>query len=328
MLTHLDSQGRANMVDVTDKAATSREAVAETRVRMRPETLRMIVDGEHPKGDVFAVARIAGIQAAKKTSDLIPLCHPLLLTSVKVELEAEGEDCVRIVARCKLAGQTGVEMEALTAASVAALTLYDMCKAVDRGMTIENVRLQEKLGGKSGHFVSDAAEPQAVVSSLAEPPAEPFPLLQRWLQEAPAGEAATMVLATADDFGHPHCRVVSFGGLDEQGLLFYSDQRSEKGQDLVINPWAAVVFHWPGLERQLRIEGRVEWLGAGPAEAGGEVPLAYRERDEASPGSPDWGRYRLLPGRVEFWQGLPERRYDRLDYRKEQAGWQLLQPTP
>ncbi|CAD5108491.1 cyclic pyranopterin monophosphate synthase MoaC [Zestomonas carbonaria] len=152
MLTHLDSQGRANMVDVTDKAVTSREAVAEARVRMRPETLQMIVDGEHPKGDVFAVARIAGIQAAKKTSDLIPLCHPLLLTSVKVELSAEGTDAVRIQARCKLAGQTGVEMEALTAASVAALTIYDMCKAVDRGMVIEAVRLLEKQGGKSGHF--------------------------------------------------------------------------------------------------------------------------------------------------------------------------------
>ncbi|WP_027897309.1 cyclic pyranopterin monophosphate synthase MoaC [Zestomonas thermotolerans] len=155
MLTHLDSQGRANMVDVTDKAVTAREALAEARVRMRPETLRMIVDGAHPKGDVFAVARIAGIQAAKKTAELIPLCHPLMLTSVKVELAADGVDAVRILARCKLAGQTGVEMEALTAASVAALTLYDMCKAVDRGMVIEGVRLLEKLGGKSGHFQAE-----------------------------------------------------------------------------------------------------------------------------------------------------------------------------
>ncbi|OZY41987.1 cyclic pyranopterin monophosphate synthase MoaC [Pseudomonas fragi] len=152
MLTHLDSQGRANMVDVTDKAVTYREAVAQAVVRMRPETLDMIVNGGHPKGDVFAVARIAGIQAAKKTSDLIPLCHPLMLTSVKVELSAQGSDAVLIVARCKLSGQTGVEMEALTAASVAALTIYDMCKAVDRGMTIDSVRVLEKLGGKSGHF--------------------------------------------------------------------------------------------------------------------------------------------------------------------------------
>ena len=157
MLTHLDSQGRANMVDVTDKAVTSREALAQAVVRMRPETLEMIVSGGHPKGDVFAVARIAGIQAAKKTSDLIPLCHPLMLTSVKVELSAQGSDAVLIVARCKLSGQTGVEMEALTAASVAALTIYDMCKAVDRGMTIDNVRVLEKLGGKSGHFQAQPA---------------------------------------------------------------------------------------------------------------------------------------------------------------------------
>jgi cyclic pyranopterin monophosphate synthase len=157
VLTHLDSQGRANMVDVTDKAVTSREAVAQAVVRMRPETLDMIISGGHPKGDVFAVARIAGIQAAKKTSDLIPLCHPLMLTSVKVELAAQGNDAVLIVARCKLSGQTGVEMEALTAASVAALTIYDMCKAVDRGMTIDSVRVLEKLGGKSGHFQADPA---------------------------------------------------------------------------------------------------------------------------------------------------------------------------
>ncbi|SHM59627.1 cyclic pyranopterin monophosphate synthase MoaC [Phytopseudomonas punonensis] len=158
MLTHLDSQGRANMVDVSDKAQTVREAVAEARVRMLPTTLQMIVEGEHPKGDVFAVARIAGIQAAKKTSDLIPLCHPLMLTSVKVELQADGSDAVLIRARCKLTGQTGVEMEALTAASVAALTIYDMCKAVDRGMVIEQVRLLEKVGGKSGHFLADEGE--------------------------------------------------------------------------------------------------------------------------------------------------------------------------
>lgn len=157
MLTHLDAQGRANMVDVTDKAVTAREAVAQAFVRMLPQTLQMIVDGDHPKGDVFAVARIAGIQAAKKTSDLIPLCHPLMLSSVKVELSAEGTDRVRIIARCKLSGQTGVEMEALTAASVAALTIYDMCKAVDRGMVIEHVQLLEKLGGKSGHFQVEPA---------------------------------------------------------------------------------------------------------------------------------------------------------------------------
>ena len=156
MLTHLDAQGRASMVDVTDKAVTHREAVAESLVRMRPQTLELIQSGGHPKGDVMAVAHIAGIQAAKRTSDLIPLCHPLMLTSVKVELGIEAPDAVRIQARCKLAGQTGVEMEALTAVSVAALTLYDMCKAVDKGMVIESTRLLSKSGGKSGEFQAEA----------------------------------------------------------------------------------------------------------------------------------------------------------------------------
>lgn len=156
-LTHLDDQGRANMVDVTGKEVTSRQATAEAVITMLPETLSMIVEGKHKKGDVMAVARIAGIQAAKKTSDLIPLCHPLMLTSVKVYLEPELEhNQVRITATCKLAGKTGVEMEALTAASVAALTLYDMCKAVDKGMVVQQVRLLEKQGGKSGHWTADS----------------------------------------------------------------------------------------------------------------------------------------------------------------------------
>ncbi len=152
-LTHIDAQGNAQMVDVTAKAVTEREARAQAVVSMQPETLSMIVNGEHKKGDVLAVARIAGIQAAKKCSDLIPLCHPLMLTSVKVELMPDtANNAVRIEARCKLAGQTGVEMEALTAASVAALTIYDMCKAVDKGMVIGEVKLLEKLGGRSGHW--------------------------------------------------------------------------------------------------------------------------------------------------------------------------------
>ncbi len=151
--THLDAHGNAQMVDVTDKDITEREARAEAYVRMQPETLRMIEQGGHKKGDVLAVARIAGIQAAKKCSDLIPLCHPLMLTKVNVDFEIDrNADCIRIVSLCKLAGRTGVEMEALTAASVAALTLYDMCKAVDRGMVIDNLRLLEKIGGKSGHW--------------------------------------------------------------------------------------------------------------------------------------------------------------------------------
>ncbi|AUM14764.1 cyclic pyranopterin monophosphate synthase MoaC [Ketobacter alkanivorans] len=155
-LTHLDAQGRANMVDVTDKDITSREATAEALVRMQAETLNLITEGKHKKGDVFAVARIAGIQAAKKTSDLIPLCHPLMLSSVKVELTPLlDQNAVLITAVCKLAGRTGVEMEALTAVSVAALTLYDMCKAVDKGMVVEQIRLIEKLGGKSGHWQAE-----------------------------------------------------------------------------------------------------------------------------------------------------------------------------
>lgn len=156
-LTHLDDKGAARMVDVTQKAVTEREATAEAVIRMASETLAMIIDGEHPKGDVLAVARIAGIMAAKKTHELIPLCHALNLTSVKVTLTPQSDPAsIRIEATCKLAATTGVEMEALTAASVAALTLYDMCKAVDRGMVVEQVRLLEKKGGRSGHWQADS----------------------------------------------------------------------------------------------------------------------------------------------------------------------------
>ncbi|MDD3608483.1 MAG: cyclic pyranopterin monophosphate synthase MoaC [Halothiobacillaceae bacterium] len=152
-LTHIDETGAARMVDVGDKPETTRQATATALIRMQPDTLRLIVEGGHKKGDVLAVARIAGIMAAKRTPELIPLCHPLMLTKVSVELTPlPEENAVRILATCGLNGQTGVEMEALTAASVAALTLYDMCKAVDRGMCIEEVRLLEKMGGKSGHW--------------------------------------------------------------------------------------------------------------------------------------------------------------------------------
>lgn len=156
-LTHLDDKGQAHMVDVGDKAVTFRTATAEALIEMQPDTLRLIMAGGHKKGDVFAVARIAGIQAAKKCADLIPLCHPLMLSSVQVELSPdENSSRVRVQATCKLSGQTGVEMEALTAATVAALTVYDMCKAVDRGMVIRSVQLLEKAGGKSGHWQRDA----------------------------------------------------------------------------------------------------------------------------------------------------------------------------
>ena len=140
------------MVDVGAKPETEREATAKVRVTMRPETLRMIVAGEAKKGDVFGVARLAGIMAAKRTADLIPLCHPLPISAVAVELAADGADGVAIAATVKTTGRTGVEMEALTAASVAALTVYDMCKAVDRGMRIEGLRVVHKSGGKSGEF--------------------------------------------------------------------------------------------------------------------------------------------------------------------------------
>ena len=156
-LTHINSNGEAQMVDVSEKENTQREAKAGARVVMQSKTLELIVSGSHKKGDVLSVARIAGIQAAKKCSELIPLCHPLMLTKVNVELTPNSEkNCIEIIATTKLNGKTGVEMEALTAASVAALTVYDMCKAVDRFMTIDNVQLLEKKGGKSGHWVLES----------------------------------------------------------------------------------------------------------------------------------------------------------------------------
>ena len=154
-LSHLDAKGAARMVDVSAKDDTAREAVAEGYVVMLPETMALIQEGGVAKGDVLAVARIAGIMAAKKTSDLIPMCHPLPVTGVKVELVTEGNDRLHITATVKTTGKTGVEMEALTSVSVAALTVYDMCKAVDKGMRIEGVRLLEKRGGKSGEWRAD-----------------------------------------------------------------------------------------------------------------------------------------------------------------------------
>ena len=153
-LTHLDDAGRARMVDVSDKASTAREAVAEGLVRMSPELRDLALGGKAAKGDVRAVAEIAGVMAAKKTSDLIPLCHPLALSKVEVAVEAHGAG-LRVLARVKTAGQTGVEMEALTAVAVAALTVYDMCKSADRGMRIADIRLVQKSGGKSGTFEAD-----------------------------------------------------------------------------------------------------------------------------------------------------------------------------
>jgi cyclic pyranopterin monophosphate synthase len=152
-LTHLSESGEAHMVDVSAKAVTDRIAVAEGRVIMQRETLALCLSGQAKKGDVFATARIAGILAAKKTHEMIPLCHPLLLATISVDLEGdENLPGIRVTATAKVSGQTGVEMEALTAASIACLTIYDMLKAVDRGMTLSDLRLEEKHGGKSGTF--------------------------------------------------------------------------------------------------------------------------------------------------------------------------------
>jgi cyclic pyranopterin phosphate synthase len=152
-LTHFNQSGEAHMVDVGEKAITQRTAITEGYIEMQPETLKLIIDGGHKKGDVLTIARIAGIMACKKTAELIPLCHPLSLTHVDIKLSAElDNNRIRCQATVKTNGQTGVEMEALTATQIALLTIYDMCKAVDRGMTIQSVRLLEKDGGKSGRW--------------------------------------------------------------------------------------------------------------------------------------------------------------------------------
>ena len=154
--SHLNQSGEANMVDVSEKEATVREARAEGYIAMTPETLNRILAGNHHKGDVFSTARIAGIQAAKQCSQLIPLCHPLMLSKVGVDFNIDKETSkIRIESLCKLTGKTGVEMEALTAVSVAALTLFDMCKALDPSMVISNIRVLEKQGGKNGHWEAD-----------------------------------------------------------------------------------------------------------------------------------------------------------------------------
>jgi cyclic pyranopterin phosphate synthase len=158
-LTHIGADGAASMVDVGAKAETERTAIAEGFVRMRPETLRTILSGNAKKGDVLGVARIAGIMAAKKTHELVPLCHPLLLTKVSVDIEPDDSlPGLKVTALTRVTGKTGVEMEALTAASVACLTIYDMAKAVDRGMVISGIRLVEKSGGKSGDYIAVPAE--------------------------------------------------------------------------------------------------------------------------------------------------------------------------
>jgi cyclic pyranopterin monophosphate synthase len=156
--SHLNAAGEARMVDISEKSESARIARAIARVRMQPQTLDAIFGGGVAKGDVLAVARVAGIQAAKRTSDLIPLCHPLALAKVTVDFERHTADVLQISTECRVTGQTGVEMEALTAATVAALTVYDMCKSADRGMSIESVRLIHKSGGKSGDWDSPGSD--------------------------------------------------------------------------------------------------------------------------------------------------------------------------
>ena len=160
-LTHFNASGEAHMVDVGDKAITRRVAIAGGEIQMKPETLELIQSGHHKKGDVLGIARIAGIMAAKKTADLVPLCHPISLTHIEIELQAdEDHSRVSCQARAETTGQTGVEMEALCAVQNCLLTIYDMCKAVDRAMMINNVRLLEKSGGKSGHWLRETAFPE------------------------------------------------------------------------------------------------------------------------------------------------------------------------
>ncbi len=155
-LTHFNQVGEAHMVDVGEKAISNRLAIADGRIRMQAETLQLIQSGEHKKGDVLGIARVAGIMAAKKTADLVPLCHPLSLTSVKMEFEIEKMPAaIYCKATIETRGQTGVEMEALTAVQIALLTIYDMCKAVDRGMTLQDIGLLKKVGGKSGTWVRE-----------------------------------------------------------------------------------------------------------------------------------------------------------------------------
>lgn len=183
-LTHLDGTGAARMVDVSEKATTKRVARASTQVLMKPETLELIVSGRAAKGDVLAAARLAGIMAAKRTGDLIPLCHPLPLESVTIDIVAVPPGRLSITSTAVVSSRTGVEMEALTAASVAALTIYDMCKAVDKDMVVTDLRLEEKLGGRSGHYLRSVPTTPATSPTALDPepkpnPGEPYVRLSR-----------------------------------------------------------------------------------------------------------------------------------------------------
>lgn len=248
-LSHLDERGHAHMVDVGDKIVTQRTAEASGHVRMAPHTLALLADDAMPKGDVLATARIAGIQAAKRTSELIPLCHLLALSSVKLDFSLDAElPGVRIRARCRVAGRTGVEMEALTAVSVAALTLYDMCKAVDKGMVIGAVQLEHKEGGKSGDWHREPA------TLGTEPPVAPrasikvllFAALRETLDtesiEVPVTELASATLSGLKEA--LIARDARFALLHEQQVLSAVNQRMCKA-DAPLSPGDEVGFFPP-----------------------------------------------------------------------------------
>lgn len=200
-LTHINEKGDARMVDVSDKDVTTRTAMAEAIVRMRPETLALVLEGTSPKGDVLAVARIAGIMAAKKTSELIPLCHPLPVSGVTVACEPdEALSLIRVLASVKVTGKTGVEMEALTAATIAALTIYDMLKAAERGITIESIKLISKDGGKSGAYLIDGADaPAAKSRSVAMRRANAATSVRRTRAAKPSESASEPINRKAPD---------------------------------------------------------------------------------------------------------------------------------
>jgi cyclic pyranopterin phosphate synthase len=241
-LTHVDDAGQASMVDVTDKADTDRVATAGARISLQPEALALIAEGKAAKGDVIAAARIAGIMAAKKTSELIPLCHPLMLTGVKVEIvPSEDGSGLDIVATAKVKGPTGVEMEALTAASVAALTIYDMIKAVDREAVIGDIRLLSKSGGKSGEF--ERAEPDS------EPGAAP-PLVSRGFRRAPGAPA-----------GPTRPRMLDLGAATPKAVHRRAEAFREfmRESRLQVSSWAAQAGLPPGLVYGF-LHGRVSRL--------------------------------------------------------------------
>ncbi|MGJ8524780.1 Cyclic pyranopterin monophosphate synthase [Halomonadaceae bacterium LMG 33818] len=228
-LSHLNARGEAHMVDVGDKSVTHREATASGAIRMAPSTLRLLVEGQLPKGDVLATARIAGIQAAKKTSDLIPLCHPLSLSSVKIDFQVdETLPGILISATCRVSGKTGVEMEALTAVSVAGLTLYDMCKAVDKYMLIGAIQVESKTGGKSGDWVRPSNADELYDASLNDTAENFVSDEERQATYAPTFSSSDSVTTASDAATAVSTPTVT--------LLFFAALREKLGIDRLMLP--------------------------------------------------------------------------------------------